>query len=140
MRQGKKGVTFMELIITMVILSILTASGAALYTNTIERSRTAEAKVNLGTIRTMAKVYYEENNAYPVDAYLRDTLLLPIGVNNACGNVNYFFQYHIDGGAGTGSATAYRCTSGGKLRQGTTAYSLTLSIDGAPNSNPAGWW
>lgn len=135
----RRSFTFIELIITVVILGILVATGATLYTNTIERSRTAEAKSNLGTIRTMAVVYYQENNnTYPPDSYLRDTLGLPIDTDNSCSNTNYFFQYDID--TVTGAATAYRCTSGGKPRNSATAYRLTLTINGAGDSIPAGWW
>jgi Tfp pilus assembly protein PilE len=108
-----------------------------LYTNTVEHSRTAEAKSNLGAIRSMAMVYYQENNAYPDDTYLSGTLGLPTGTNNTCSNANYFFQYHIDN---VGDATAYRCTSGGKSRDSATSYSLTLTPAGAGSSSPAGWW
>lgn len=138
-RMSLTGFTFIELIFVVVILSILVSIGTVLYTNTVEHSRTAEAKANLGTIRTMAAVYFQDNNdVYPDDTYLSGTLGLPIGTNYACSNSNYFFQYHIDN---AGTATAYRCTSGGRERQGSTAYSLSLTIDGAGSSSPTpDWW
>jgi type IV pilus assembly protein PilE len=130
----KKAFTLLEIIVVLLIIGIIATLGFTQYTRVIEKGRTAEGKSNLGTIRTMAVSYYQENGSYPDNNYLANVLGLP---TTSC-NTNYYFRYGIN--SATGAATAYRCTSGGKQPNSSTAYNLTLTVDGVGSSSPSGWW
>ena len=139
----KKGFTLLEIIVVLIILGIIATLGFLQYTRVIEKGRTSEAKTNLGTIRTMAMAYYEENGSYPDDTYINGVLGLP--TTNAC-DARYFYFYSINGGAGgTGQATATRCGTGAGKPPGCAApacpanYTLTLDQQGNPGSNSGMW-
>lgn len=136
----RRGFTLLEIIVVLIIIGIIATLGLTQYTRVIEKGRTAEAKANLGTIRTMTTAYYQENGSYPATAYLSDVLGLPTAAP-VCTNVAYYFGYTLDA-AGAGTAT--RCTGGGKgpncVTPACTAYTLTLTVAGAGSSSPTGWW
>lgn len=136
----RRGFTLLEIIVVLIIIGIIATLGLTQYTRVIEKGRTAEAKSNLGTIRTMVTAYYQENGSYPLTTYLSDVLGLPTTAP-ACGNTAYYYGYTLDA---AGAGTAARCTSGGKgpncVAPACTAYSLSLTIAGAGSSSPAGWW
>jgi prepilin-type N-terminal cleavage/methylation domain-containing protein len=117
----KKGFTLLELIVVIVILGILATLGFTQYTKMVEKGRTAEARVTLGQIRTAQAAYYQEYSAY--SATLGNLAVSPV---TACTGTNYF-SYTCD----ATTATATRCTSGGKAPDAGTAYSVTLTYAGA---------
>jgi prepilin-type N-terminal cleavage/methylation domain-containing protein len=138
----KKGFTLLEIIVVLIILGIIATLGFLQYSRVIEKGRTSEAKTNLGTIRTMAMAYYEENGAYFDQQYINDTLSLSIDCGGTLGT-KYYFSYNIDT---DGAVSATRCAANGKppacAQPACPAggYTLTLQQDGVASSSPTGWW
>lgn len=133
----KRGFTLLELIVVIIIVGILATLAVIQYSNIVEKGRRAEAASVLGSIRTQAIVYYNENGTYPDTTWVGTTLEIAAG---GCTPV-FYFDYAVD--ASTGDATATRCTGGGKVPDYTgtiSPYTLTLSIDGSKLSDPAGLW
>lgn len=122
---GKRGFTLLELIVVIIIIGILAVLGFTQYVGIIEKGRSAEAKSNLGTLRTLLIAYNQEygNMTGFTDAYIASSTYLPTAT---CNNT-FFFRYTSDN---AGTLTATRCTSNGKDPQGATAYTMTLSMNG----------
>ena len=124
-----RGFTLIELILVVIVIGILASLGSVQYLKAIEKSRAAEARDILGQIRNAEEGYKLENNAY-------NASFATIGIegitSGACDTL-HFFRYSVAITAGpppTFTATATRCTAGGKTPNGTSAYSITLDQDG----------
>src|SRR3989344_7409093 len=61
----KKGFTLLELIISIVIISLLTAIGSIGYTDIIQNARNAKRKSDLRELQLAIEKYYQDNGAYP---------------------------------------------------------------------------
>ena len=57
----KKGFTLLELMIVVAIVGVLAAVALPLYTEYMKKARTAEAKANVGDIRTAQLAYYDDD-------------------------------------------------------------------------------
>jgi len=128
----KRGFTLLELIVVIIILGILATLGFTQYTKMIEKGRTAEAKMILGSLRTAEEAYKLEYGTYV--AYSGASASLPVEAPTACAGTHYF-SYDITvagaGAASTFTATATRCTAGGKTPNfAGTAYTVTLTNAG----------
>jgi type IV pilus assembly protein PilE len=140
----KKGFTLLEIIVVLIILGIIATLGFLQYSRVIEKGRTAEAKTNLGTIRTMAMAYYEENGLYFASTYILNVLGLPAD----CSGTQYYYFYTITGGAigDNGDVFATRCGAGTGKPPGCsgtacpTVYTLQLTQGGVGSSTPTGMW
>jgi len=120
----RKGFTLIELLVVIIILAILASLAIAQYTKIVEKSRASEARTVLGSLRTAQRAYYLERGSYLATANLS---YLGIDAPTTCATTHYF-QYTCDT---NGTCTATRCTgTQGKQPGVTTAYSLTLAIDG----------
>lgn len=117
----RKGFTLLELIVVIIVLGILATLGLTQYGRTIERSRGAEARNILGTMRTLAAGLYMEAGTA---SGLTDAVV-GIGTGNDqspgpalanCRQSHYFFYSQV-AGATTPSFTATRCSAGGKPPQ-----------------------
>ena len=64
--QGQLGITLMELLITIAIISILAAVGVPLYSGNIRAAKNADAQNTLKSIYLMQKNYFAENYCYYV--------------------------------------------------------------------------
>lgn len=119
----RRGFTLLEIIVVLIIIGIIATLGLTQYTRVIEKGRTAEAKSNLGTIRTLAVAQYQEFGNYTV-------VLTNYGLpTTAACDAKYYYYYTID--TTTGTATAIRCMgAAGKQPPGPSAYTLTLTVDG----------
>ena len=117
----KKGFTLVELIIVIIIVGILASIGLTQYNKVVEKSRAAEARMILGTLRSAEIAEYNEGGAYVTAGSLG------VGAPSACATTHYFsYSCTTDG-----TCTATRCTTGGKSPTGATAWTKTLTIDGA---------
>jgi prepilin-type N-terminal cleavage/methylation domain-containing protein len=116
-----KGFTLVELIIVIIIVGILASIGLTQYNKVVEKSRAAEARMILGTLRSAEIADYNEDGAYSTVANLG------VGAPKTCAST-HFFSYAC--ATTNGTCTATRCTSGGKPQQGTTAWTKALNVDG----------
>ena len=57
----KQGFTLLELMIVVAIVGVLAAVALPLYTEYMKKARTAEAKANVGDIRTAQLAYYDDD-------------------------------------------------------------------------------
>jgi prepilin-type N-terminal cleavage/methylation domain-containing protein len=126
----KKGFTLLELIIVIIILGVLGTLGIQQYGRMVERARGAEARTILGQIRSAAAAYRLErgtltgfNNTFAGIGTSTDQ------IPSAC-RATHYFNYTVTSAAGdTFTATATRCTAGGKTPNAATAFNLTLTTD-----------
>ncbi|MCK9433013.1 MAG: prepilin-type N-terminal cleavage/methylation domain-containing protein [Candidatus Omnitrophica bacterium] len=122
----KNGFTLIELIIVIIIVGILASIGLTQYNKVVEKSRAAEARMILGTLRSAEFAEYNENGSYVTVGSLG------VGAPSSCVSTHYF-TYTC---ATNGTCTATRCTTGGKPTQGTTAWTKSLTIDGTWGGTP----
>jgi prepilin-type N-terminal cleavage/methylation domain-containing protein len=121
-----RGFTLLELIIVIIIVGILATLGFVQYSAVIEKSRGAEARNVIGTLRAevAAKVYENIGSATLTNANLG---IVANMIPPSCATTN-FFSYSVDGSCTTTTCTftATRCTSGGKTPNASTAGTLLL--------------
>lgn len=122
----------MELMVVVIVVGILSSLAMANYTRAVERGRTVEARAILGQIRGAELAYYPEANSYTTtfSNLGSDINAMPQGTTGACTNTTNYFRYSLSGGGAAFTATAVRCTSGGKTPNYSTAYMLTLNDSG----------
>lgn len=127
----KKGFTLLELVIVVIILGVLATLGLTQYGRMIERSRGAEARAILGTVRTYAMAYYMERNGSLTgfDNALGNIGTLGDQIPSAC-RASHYFSYGVASTATTATITATRCTTTlGKGGVGGPTGSLLLTSD-----------
>ncbi len=129
---GFKGFTLLEIMISVVIIGILASIAFPRYIKVVERGRTAEARNALGLIRSAEASYGFEYNGYTADINV-----LQLGLPTSC-SPSYYYSYGITGGGGTFTASAVRCTSGGKEPNspGGVAYILNITQSGVIDGTP----
>jgi len=112
--KNQLGITLMELIITVAIISILAAVGTPMYTGYIRAAKNADAQNTLKTIFLMQKNYFSENYCYYVIAGPSDQSIsinqyllgsttpttgpIPVGTTN---DFNFFISPGVVGSSGT---------------------------------------
>ena len=60
-----RGFTLVELLVVMMIITVLAATGLAIYGNSITRSKEAALKQDLFLLREAIDQYYADKNKYP---------------------------------------------------------------------------
>lgn len=86
--RNQKGFTLVELMIVVAIIGILAAIAIPNFQNYQRKAKTAEAKTNLGAIRTSEESYRAENNTYLACA-TAPAALTPGNKQAFVGNANY---------------------------------------------------
>lgn len=105
-----KAFTLLELLIVIIILGILAALALPQYLRTVERGRSSEAIIHLGSIRISEINYYAEHRIYS-DSFdeldlddPNDLPTPPVGTR--------LFDYSITSGGNTFTASAVRIQGG----------------------------
>jgi len=124
--------TLVELIIVIIIVGILAAVGINQYSLTVEKGRTAEAKIGIGTMRQLAYEYYLNNGT--VTGMTNDD----VGVDNTCVSTNFYRYQVAPASASSVFLIAHRCTSGGKIPNAST-WSF-LYVEYFPASGECNWY
>ncbi|UCC94373.1 MAG: prepilin-type N-terminal cleavage/methylation domain-containing protein [Candidatus Omnitrophota bacterium] len=129
----KRGFTLLELVVVIVIIGILATLGIQQYFRMIERSRGAEARAILGTIRSLAAAHRLDRgnlNAFN-DADAGIGAGLPGPALGDCGGTHYF-AYDVVKPTTTGNilqARALRCEgASGKNPPGVAAGSNFILV------------
>ena len=125
MMEKIKGFTLIELIIIIAIIGILAAIAIPNFVNYQLKSKTVEAKVNLGSIKTIFEAYRSEHDTYIVCA--ANPAMIPgltkiswVSVNGDFQKTGFtpigkvFFTYSVIAGL-TGKATSYIALAEGDL-------------------------
>jgi len=117
--EKEHGFTLIELIVVIIIVGILAAVGISQYSLTVEKSRLAEAKVRIGTMRQLAYEYWLEHGD------ISTITNADVGVNNTCVSTD-FYSYSLALNAAWVDIEAIRCTSGGKTPNASRGYYYML--------------
>lgn len=137
--RNQKGFTLIELMIVVAIIGILAAIAIPNFMTFRMKAKTAEAKSNLGSIRTCEEAYNAEKDVYldcdaqPTTApgaekqpWVADNTFSLIGFVPS-GNV--YYQYEVDVADGT-KTTAFTATATGNLDGDTSTAVYTVSQAG----------
>jgi len=140
MKRQRKGFTLVELAIVIAILGILAVVAIPKYQGMVSEARSAEAKAQLGTVRSAIAIYYAKNKGVmptPLDGSLFADGVMPtvdIGTSNIATVV---------------PATAYTApstwtptltTAGGWEYDKATGRVVINSTDTDPAANPSAAW
>lgn len=71
-RFNRRGFTFIELLIVMVVMGVLAGIGVPRIRNMKERSYQATLRSDLGALRTAQEAFYAENQRYATDVTVLD--------------------------------------------------------------------
>lgn len=123
----KKGFTLLELIVVIIIIGILATLGLSQYMKVVEKGRTAEAKQNLGLLRSMMHIYYQENATYwasPANYSLS---------TGCAANTAFYFTYSVTAAQTEAAAIAIatRCTAAGKNPPASIGYTISMDMNGS---------
>jgi|APSaa5957512622_1039677.scaffolds.fasta_scaffold229501_1 general secretion pathway protein G len=65
----EKGFTFVELLVVIVIIAVLTGAAVVSFTNTSRRSRDTRRKLDVENIRSALELCRSESGSYPLTIY-----------------------------------------------------------------------
>lgn len=110
--------TLIELIVVIIIVGILAAVGLSQYSLTVEKARTAEAKIRIGAMRQLAYEYWLNNGT------LATITNADVGATDTCSSTDFYRYSALAWTPLSGQVwlSGYRCTSGGKTPNTTRAY------------------
>jgi prepilin-type N-terminal cleavage/methylation domain-containing protein len=131
MLRKTRSFTLVELIIVVIIVGILASLGLTQYSALVEKSRLAEAKVRLGVMRNLAYEYYLNNGN------MSAITNADVGVTNTCTSTDFYRYYIVDVAAASLNMIAFRCTSGGKAPNASTAYYYYMHY--VPSTGESRW-
>jgi len=137
---SRRGFTLLELMVVIVIIGVLSTLAIMQYSTTIEKSRSSEAKMVLGSLRTLCgAMYMDAGQLGSCDQYnlsINATLnatYIPGTASTSCQSSHWFWYSAVNDTTGNVTLTATRCKSSGKKPDYGKATALepnvTLKID-----------
>jgi prepilin-type N-terminal cleavage/methylation domain-containing protein len=117
----KRGFTLVELIIVVIIVGILASLGFTQYSAVVEKSRLAEARIRIGTMRQLAYAYYLNGGSTSAITNA------DVGVDNATCTSTGYWRYAVGAYASYVFLQAKRCTSGGKVPNSSSQFAYCLT-------------
>jgi type IV pilus assembly protein PilE len=127
-RKNMHGVTLMELMIVVVIISILAAIGYPSYRQYVDRAKRNEAKSCLLQVATLQERFYLQNNTYTTD-------MTNLGYDAAANNLTDSGAYACTINAA--DANTFTATATYQLGGTEAGKCLTFTIDGAGTKGSA---
>jgi type IV pilus assembly protein PilE len=119
----QEGFTLIELMITVVIVSILASIALPAYTDYVTRGKLTEAMTELSTFKVQLEQFYQDQHTY-------------IGFPCAASSNAKYFTYNC----GVPTAAAYTVTATGVAGTPTDGFTYTINQAGAKTSTgPSGW-
>lgn len=115
-KSSKKGFTLVELLITVSIISILSAVGLVVFTSVMKQGRDSKRQADLRSIQSALEQYYADNFSYPAQ--------ISSGGSIASGNKTYLREVPADPVTGN---SPYVYTPSG------TVYCLYASLENPPS-------
>lgn len=115
-----KAFTLLELIVVVIIVGILSTIALTQYGKTIERTRGAEARAILGSVRLQAAIYrmeYATLSGFTNSNGGVGTAWDQAPDSSGC-RLSHYFSYATNANEPVVTITATRCTTGGKTPNG----------------------
>lgn len=92
-RRGTAGFTLIELLVVVMIIGILAAMAIPQYFKVVEKSRTAEARAFISSLRSAQEAYLARNGVYATDINKLDISFGNCnGSGSSCGMKDFTFQ------------------------------------------------
>ncbi|OIO32835.1 MAG: hypothetical protein AUJ70_04710 [Candidatus Omnitrophica bacterium CG1_02_40_15] len=121
----KRGFTLLEVLIVVIIIGILAAIALPQYVTTLEKSKSAEAATNVGSIRSALDRYWYQNGAIT-------TTISNLDIDNPNSVTNKLYTYTITDGGTTSTTRIYTVTAT------RTAGGNTYTVQWKQDSNVSG--
>jgi len=112
----RKGFTLLEVLIVVIIIGILAAIALPQYSATIEKSKSAEAVTNVGSIRAALDRYWYQNGSIT-------TSLDGLDIDNPNNVTNKLYTYSITDDGTSATTRVYTVTA--TRTSGTNTYTVT---------------
>ena len=147
MGKPQHGFTLIELMVTVVIVSILAAIAVPAYDNYVLRGKLTEAFTNLANLRVQLEQFYQDNRNYGSSAAAcgidgSGNTIVPMPGSPGGPTVKYF-TYSCNSGAGAGASANqfFTVTATGVATGNTNGFAFTIdqSNNKATTLAPAGW-
>ncbi|MGB5251868.1 MAG: type IV pilin protein [Sedimenticolaceae bacterium] len=134
MQATQRGLTLIELMVVVAVLAILSAVAYPLYTNQVQKSRRADAKVALQTIALAQERFYTINGSY---TDVLSTLQVSVNIQGGDSDEGYYAVSvaHVGGDDQTFIATA---DAAGPQTDDTDCAQFTVNHQGAKTATDGG--